>query len=85
MLMGIAGLMWIADRRPTLVRGAESVSLADGLLVCATEVTTVDEIELFAFALREELVPGVGARPDVRGAAAGDVPPVVASTAEVRP
>ncbi len=70
---------------PTAELEPDDASLADGLLVCATEVTTVDEIELFAFALREELVPGVGARPDVRGAAAGDVPPVVASTGEVRP
>jgi glycine dehydrogenase subunit 1 len=30
-------------------------SLADGLLVCATEVTTGDEIALFAWALGEEL------------------------------
>jgi glycine dehydrogenase subunit 1 len=30
-------------------------SLADALLVCATEVTTVDEIEFFASALRDEL------------------------------
>ncbi|HEU0244907.1 MAG TPA: hypothetical protein VFQ75_13470, partial [Candidatus Limnocylindrales bacterium] len=30
-------------------------SLADGLLVCATEVTTPDEIERFADALRLEL------------------------------
>ncbi|MCU0484176.1 MAG: aminomethyl-transferring glycine dehydrogenase subunit GcvPA [Chloroflexi bacterium] len=32
-------------------------SLADGLLVCATELTTPEEIELFAFALREEARP----------------------------
>jgi glycine dehydrogenase subunit 1 len=29
--------------------------LADGLLVCATEVTTAEEIELFGWALRDEL------------------------------
>ncbi len=41
MLMGIAGLMWIADRRPTLVRGAESVSLADGLLIGLAQALAV--------------------------------------------
>ncbi len=30
-------------------------ALKDGLLVCATEVTTPDEIEIFAWALRDEL------------------------------
>ncbi len=36
---------------------------ADGLLVCATEVTTAEEIDLFAWALRDELTtqPGVPA------------------------
>ena len=45
-------------------------SVADALLVCATEVTTADEIEAFAFALREELergrqldLPGIGEGP----------------------
>jgi glycine dehydrogenase subunit 1 len=53
-------------------------SLADALLVCATEVTTPDEIEVFAWALREEIeagrqlgLPGIaGAEP--AGAAAPD-------------
>ena len=38
-------------------------SLADGLLVCATEVTTSDEIERFASALADELTgsPATGA------------------------
>jgi glycine dehydrogenase subunit 1 len=35
-------------------------SLADGLLVCATESTTPEEIELFAWALRDELSPRPG-------------------------
>jgi undecaprenyl-diphosphatase len=33
MLMSIAVLMWLADRRQTLVRGAETVNLADGLTI----------------------------------------------------
>jgi hypothetical protein len=33
-------------------------SLADALLVCATEVTTADEIEVFAWALRDEIKQG---------------------------
>jgi glycine dehydrogenase subunit 1 len=43
-------------------------SLADGLLVCATECTTAEEIELFAWALRDEL----SARPGVPVAATGE-------------
>src|SRR6185295_1543935 len=35
-------------------------ALADGLLVCATEVTTTAEIEAFAAALREELSTPAG-------------------------
>jgi glycine dehydrogenase subunit 1 len=47
----LAGLV-LADAEP------DDPSLADGLLVCATEVTTPDEIALFAWALAEELVAG---------------------------
>ena len=43
-------------------------SLADGLLVCATECTTAEEIELFAWALRDELT----ARPGVPVAGTGE-------------
>ena len=43
-------------------------SLADGLLVCATECTTAEEIELFAWALRDEL----GAASGATGAAGGE-------------
>ena len=43
-------------------------ALADGLLVCATEVTTAEEIELFAWALRDELT----SRPDVAAATGGE-------------
>lgn len=39
-------------------------ALAEGLLVCATEVTTSDEISLFAWALREQL--------EATGTAAGE-------------
>ncbi len=42
-------------------------SLADGLLVCATEATTAEEIELFAWALRDEL----GSSPPVAVTASG--------------
>jgi glycine dehydrogenase subunit 1 len=43
-------------------------SLADGLLVCATESTTAEEIELFAWALRDEL----GSRPGVPAGSSGE-------------
>ena len=43
-------------------------ALADGLLVCATECTTAEEIELFAWALRDEL----GSRPGVPAGAIGE-------------
>jgi glycine cleavage system P protein (glycine dehydrogenase) subunit 1 len=45
---------------PTAALLPEEPGLAEGLLVCATEVTTADEIERFASALRAELAP-VGA------------------------
>jgi hypothetical protein len=35
--------------------------VADGLLVCATEITTDDEIALFASAVSEELGASIGA------------------------
>ena len=40
---------------PTADLLPDEPSLADGLLVCATEVTTADEIDRFASALRLEL------------------------------
>ena len=40
---------------PTAELLLDEPSLADGLLVCATEVTTADEIDRFATALRAEL------------------------------
>jgi hypothetical protein len=49
-------------------------SLEDALLVCATEVTTPDEIALFAWALGEELGAGGAA---LAGTEAGR--PVVAA------
>ncbi|HEX5013970.1 MAG TPA: aminomethyl-transferring glycine dehydrogenase subunit GcvPA [Candidatus Limnocylindrales bacterium] len=63
----LAGLA-LADAEP------DDPALADALLVCATEVTTSDEIARFAAALREELasdgsdIPDAGDRVD-RGAA----------------
>jgi glycine dehydrogenase subunit 1 len=47
----LAGLV-LADALP------DEPSLADGLLVCATEVTTDDEIAAFASALAAELPAG---------------------------
>ncbi len=46
-------------------------SLADGLLVCATEVTTTDEIGLLAWALGEELGAGTGVGRPLVGATSG--------------
>jgi len=43
---------------PTADLLPDEPALADGLLVCATEVTTTDEIERFAGALRAELAGG---------------------------
>jgi glycine dehydrogenase subunit 1 len=43
-------------------------ALAEGLLVCATESTTAEEIELFAWALRDEL----GARTGVPAGSIGE-------------
>jgi glycine dehydrogenase subunit 1 len=50
---------------PTADLLPDEPSLADGLLVCATEVTTAAEIELFASALRAELA-GVAVAGGVR-------------------
>jgi hypothetical protein len=49
----LAGLV-LAEAEP------DDPALADGLLVCATETTTPDEIALFAWALGEELAAGEG-------------------------
>jgi len=51
----LAGLV-LADAEPA------DASLRDALLVCATEVTTADEIRRFADALRAELASAAGAR-----------------------
>jgi glycine dehydrogenase subunit 1 len=50
----LAGLV-LADILP------DEPSLADGLLVCATEITTDDDIALFASAVSEELGASIGA------------------------
>jgi hypothetical protein len=50
----LAGLV-LADAEP------DDPTLADALLVCATEVTTPDEIQRFAGALRAELGSAAGA------------------------
>ena len=49
---GILGGLVLATVEP------DDPSLADALLVCATEVTTVDDIEVFASALRDEIERG---------------------------
>ncbi|MGH9777034.1 MAG: undecaprenyl-diphosphate phosphatase, partial [Candidatus Acidiferrales bacterium] len=41
MLMGVAGLMWIADRRRTLLRSADSITLADGLIIGLAQALAV--------------------------------------------
>lgn len=41
MLMAVAGLMWIADRRRTLTRSADSITLADGLIIGLAQALAV--------------------------------------------
>ncbi len=60
---GILAGLALADVEP------DDPALADALLVCATEVTTSDEIARFGAALREELGTAVGARPELAEAA----------------
>ena len=58
----MAGLA-LADAEP------DDPAVADALLVCATEVTTSDDIARFAAALGEELAGGSGMRSELAGAA----------------
>jgi glycine dehydrogenase subunit 1 len=58
----LAGLV-LADAEP------DDPAVADALLVCATEVTTSDDIARFAAALQEELAGGSGMRSELAGAA----------------
>jgi glycine dehydrogenase subunit 1 len=53
---GVLGGIVLADVLP------DEPSVADALLVCATEVTTGDEIDRFAAALGDELAAGAGRR-----------------------
>ena len=48
-------------------------SLADALLVCATEVTTAEDIAAFAAALRAELAPEDGAEPAAASSRKGTI------------
>ena len=41
MLMSVAGLMWIADRRRTLLRSADTITLADGLIIGLAQALAV--------------------------------------------
>ncbi len=63
----LAGLP-LAEAEPDEAR------LADGLLVCATEVTTSEEIDLFAWALGEELGAGSAAGLGAEGGLAVGAP-----------
>ena len=63
----LAGLP-LAEAEPDEAR------LADGLLVCATEVTTREEIDLFAWALGEELGAGSAAGLGAEGGLAVGAP-----------
>jgi glycine dehydrogenase subunit 1 len=58
----LAGLA-LVDAEP------DDAAVADGLLVCATEITTSDDISRFAAALGEELAGGSGMRSELAGAA----------------
>jgi glycine dehydrogenase subunit 1 len=56
---------------PTADLLPDEPSLADGLLVCATEVTTSEEIERFADALRTELASATASRPEALAGGVG--------------
>jgi glycine dehydrogenase subunit 1 len=56
---GILAGLALADAEP------DDPTLADALLVCATEVTTSDEIERFSAALRAELAGAAGRSPQL--------------------
>ena len=60
---GILAGLALADAEP------DDPALADALLVCATELTTTDEIARFAAALGDELAGGTDRRPELAGAA----------------
>jgi glycine dehydrogenase subunit 1 len=62
---GVLGGLPLVEAEP------DDPSLADGLLVCATEVTTAEEIDLFAWALADEL-EREGVVPEAAAAAGGE-------------
>jgi undecaprenyl-diphosphatase len=41
MLVAVAGLMWVADRRRTLLRAADSITLTDGLIIGLAQALAV--------------------------------------------
>ncbi|MCI0404394.1 MAG: undecaprenyl-diphosphate phosphatase [Acidobacteria bacterium] len=41
MLIAVAGLMWVADRRRTLLRGTDGITLADGLIIGVAQALAV--------------------------------------------
>ena len=60
---GILAGLALADAEP------DDPAVADALLVCATELTTADDIARFAAALSDELAGGSDRRPELAGAA----------------
>ena len=60
---GILAGLALADAEP------DDPAVADALLVCATELTTDDDIARFAAALGDELAGGSDRRPELAGAA----------------
>ena len=60
---GILAGLALADAEP------DDPAVADALLVCATELTTGDDIARFAAALGDELAGGSDRRPELAGAA----------------
>jgi len=60
---GILAGLALADAEP------DDPAVVDALLVCATELTTDDDIARFAAALGDELAGGSDRRPELAGAA----------------
>ena len=60
---GILAGLALADAEP------DDPAVVDALLVCATELTTDDDIARFAAALEDELAGGSDRRPELAGAA----------------
>jgi glycine dehydrogenase subunit 1 len=73
---------------PLALAEPDDPALAEGLLVCATEVTTPEEIDLFAWALEEELSREGAGRPSAESGGAvavGSAPLAAGGTIEGSP